>query len=44
MPAFAMTAPAGADERGLAVAQRALLTLPHRHDTAGFFISRLRRG
>ncbi|HXD55298.1 MAG TPA: 16S rRNA (cytosine(967)-C(5))-methyltransferase RsmB [Solirubrobacteraceae bacterium] len=53
MPHFAMTAPAGNGERAdearpadadaEAVARRSLLTLPHRHDTAGFFIARLRR-
>jgi 16S rRNA (cytosine967-C5)-methyltransferase len=43
MPDFAMSAPAH-DERGAAaVRRRALLTLPHRHATAGFFIARLKR-
>jgi 16S rRNA (cytosine967-C5)-methyltransferase len=44
MPDFAMAVPAGADQRVEAVRQRTLLTLPHRHATAGFFIARLRRG
>ena len=44
MPDFAMTAPADGGQAAQAVAQRALLTLPHRHHTAGFFIARLRRG
>jgi 16S rRNA (cytosine967-C5)-methyltransferase len=43
MPDFAMNAPTRADARATAVSRRALLTLPHRHDTAGFFIARLRR-
>ena len=45
MPHFAMTAPAESSERpnGDPVAQRSLMTLPHRHETAGFFIARLRR-
>jgi 16S rRNA (cytosine967-C5)-methyltransferase len=42
MPDFAMTA-ACADERARAVARRSLLTTPHRHGTAGFFIARLRK-
>jgi 16S rRNA (cytosine967-C5)-methyltransferase len=41
MPDFAMSAPAG--ERTLPAGGSALMTLPHRHDTAGFFIARLRR-
>jgi len=41
MPSFAMTPLAG-DERA-DVARRSLMTLPHRHDTAGFYIARLRR-
>jgi 16S rRNA (cytosine967-C5)-methyltransferase len=43
MPDFAMIARAGDGERVQAVQRRALLTLPHRHDTAGFFIARIRR-
>ncbi|MCW3033977.1 MAG: rRNA (cytosine967-C5)-methyltransferase [Solirubrobacteraceae bacterium] len=43
MPDFAMSAPAREDQRAQAVSRRALLTLPHRHHTAGFFIARLRR-
>ena len=43
MPDFAMTASASAGERARAVAERSLLTTPHRHGTAGFFIARLRR-
>jgi 16S rRNA (cytosine967-C5)-methyltransferase len=44
MPEFAMTARSARDsERDEAVARKALLTLPHRHDTAGFFIVRMRR-
>jgi 16S rRNA (cytosine967-C5)-methyltransferase len=42
MPTFAMTT-APADARCQFVAARSLLTLPHRHGTAGFFIARLRR-
>jgi 16S rRNA (cytosine967-C5)-methyltransferase len=43
MPDYAMSTPARQEERGHAVSRRALLTLPHRHRTAGFFIARLRR-
>ncbi|HEX9481614.1 MAG TPA: 16S rRNA (cytosine(967)-C(5))-methyltransferase RsmB [Solirubrobacteraceae bacterium] len=43
MPDFAMTARVADGERVQAVQRRALLTLPHRHDTAGFFIARMRR-
>jgi 16S rRNA (cytosine967-C5)-methyltransferase len=42
MPHFAML-PSPKDRRSRAVAERAVLTLPHRHGTAGFFIARLRR-
>ncbi len=42
MPGFAMK-PTTTGDPASAVAERALLTLPHRHDTAGFFIARLRR-
>lgn len=47
MPQFAMTPPQAeqdsAPEGAREAAARSLLTLPHRHDTAGFYIARLRR-
>ena len=43
MPDFAMSRPATDGAATLPAGGGALLTLPHRHDTAGFFIARLRR-
>ncbi len=43
MPDFAMRPSAHGADRPLPGDGSALLTLPHRHDTAGFFIARLRR-
>ncbi|MGO9489284.1 MAG: 16S rRNA (cytosine(967)-C(5))-methyltransferase RsmB [Solirubrobacteraceae bacterium] len=43
MPHFAMSPPASGGVDVLPAEGSALLTLPHRHDTAGFFIARLRR-
>jgi 16S rRNA (cytosine967-C5)-methyltransferase len=43
MPDFAMNTPAMEREPRLPEGSSALMTLPHRHDTAGFFIARMRR-
>jgi 16S rRNA (cytosine967-C5)-methyltransferase len=42
-PAFALAAAAGTPEHGAPTQAGALITLPHRDHTAGFFIARLRR-
>jgi 16S rRNA (cytosine967-C5)-methyltransferase len=44
MPDFAMNTPATGSGSALPAGASALMTLPHRHDTAGFFIARMRRG
>jgi 16S rRNA (cytosine967-C5)-methyltransferase len=43
MPDFAMNKPATDRGPRLPEGASALMTLPHRHDTAGFFIARMRR-
>jgi 16S rRNA (cytosine967-C5)-methyltransferase len=43
LPQFGSTSPPREGESGSSCAARALLTLPHRDRTAGFFIARMRR-
>jgi 16S rRNA (cytosine967-C5)-methyltransferase len=43
MPDFAMNTPVTNGGPSLPEGASALMTLPHRHDTAGFFIARMRR-
>jgi 16S rRNA (cytosine967-C5)-methyltransferase len=43
MPDFAMNTPVTDRAPGMPEGGGALMTLPHRHDTAGFFIARMRR-